>query len=96
MHASLTGGSSIGYVAVYNRHDGYFLDFLSPYEVWLGSSFGGQQYKCAGPITVPATLGPFMTWCGGGPGGLEYVTVVLRTGGALRYLMIAEIEVYAA
>ena len=93
--ADLSSGASIGYVAVYNRNDGYAQDMLSPYEVWLGSSYGAQEYSCGGSISVPAVTGPFTTWCGGGGAGLDYVTVVIRAGRA-RWLMIAEIEMYAA
>ena len=78
------------------RADGMpYEGWLSPYELWLGNAFGALQHQCGGSLTAGSGLGPFMTWCGGGPSGLQYVTLVLRAG-TTRYLAIGELEVYRA
>ena len=96
VQVSLANGAQIGNVAVYNRADGMpYSGWLSPYELWLGSSYGNLQYSCAGSLTAGSGAGPFTTNCAGGPSGLQYVTLLLRSGTA-RYLTIGEIEVFAA
>ena len=90
----VTLSAPIAYIAVYNRNDQYY-SWLSPYELWLGNTFGALQHQCGGSLTAGSGLGPFMTWCGGGPSGLQYVTLVLRAG-TTRYLAIGELEVYRA
>ena len=91
----MSQGTTIGYVAVYNRADGaIYENWLSPYELWLGSSFGDLSYQCGGQQIAGPGLGPHMTWCGGG-GIFNHVTLVLRAGTA-RYLTITEMVVFAA
>ena len=89
-------GSPIGYVAVYNRDDGDpYVSWLTPYELWLGSSPGDLHYQCGGgPLTANSErgLGPFVTSCGG-RSDLPYVTVLLRSG-TQRWLTVGEIEAY--
>ena len=95
VHVSVPYGQSIGYVAIHNRADGNpYEGWLNPYELWLGSTLGGQSYQCVGQQTAGPGIGPFATWCGGSP-VFDHVTLVLRAGTA-RYLTIGEIEVFAA
>ena len=98
LSVQVTAGSAIGYVAVYNRADGApYENWMSPYEVWLGSSAGDLSYDCGGgSLTLPSNpgLGPFTTNCGG-RSDLPYVTVIIRSG-TFRYLAISEIKVFGA
>ena len=91
-------GSRVDCVAVYNRDDGNptFQAWLSPFEVYVGSSYGDLGYQCAAPMSVPVGAGPFLINCGGTTAG-SYVTLRLagpQPGG--RYLSIAELKVFSA
>lgn len=89
--------STVGYVAVYNRNDhGPFMEWLSPFEVWVGASPGdvsASATRCGGVMEVDTSQGgvPFVVECPTSAVG-EYVTLRLVQGA--RYLTIAELEVY--
>ena len=97
----LPAGSTVDLVVVHNRADDNkeYLSWLSPFEVWLGRSYGdtaderGAVQCGGGPIRVPAESGPFTVSCGGARG--SFVTVVL-VGSRARWLTIAEISVYGS
>ena len=92
----------IGKVEVYNREDGPpFENWLSPYEVWLGNSFGAQTYSCSGGLIMLDDLpgiGPFGTDCGNITltQNLSFVSIVIGGGNSTspRYLTIGEIKAY--
>jgi len=95
----LPTGSSVGQVDVYNSNaDPTRRCWLFPFEVWLGSTPGGQTHDCGGgPITNPTctnALGPFAVNCGG-RSDLSYVTIVIRAG-TWRLLTIGEVKVFSA
>lgn len=85
----------IDYVAITNRNDGpTYQAWLSPFQLWLGSSAGEQGVACTPhDATVPSGVGPFFIRC---PGEAhEFVTLILR-GSTERPLSIAELDVYTA
>ena len=89
--------SPIDVVAIQNRAD-CCQRWLSPFEVWVGTSYGdttsAEAVKCgsaSGVHRVPAGAGPFIVRCNGASG--EFVT--LRLTFRKRWLTIAELEVYA-
>ena len=84
-------------VVVHNRNDNNkeYQSWLSPFEVWLGESYGDMTSpvakRCGQPeLRVPATAGPFTVSCGGVRG--RFATVVHKS--TVRALTIAEITVY--
>ena len=98
----------VGYVAVYNRNDARaYMSWLSPFEVWVGTSYGditsASATLCAKvtlteqQLTPTSSFEPAVVRCDGARG--NYVTIRLvgwpRNGG-VRYLSIAEVEVFAA
>lgn len=90
-------GTRVGYVIVYNRVDAPTLQhWLSPFEVFVGSSFGDAAVRCGPPIEVPTGPGPFAVWCGdasdSGGRSLSYVTI--RHVGPARHLAVAELVIY--
>jgi len=94
-------GTSIDYVAVYNRVDSVNgAALLGEFEIWVGSSVGDtastSAVKCAGPIEAPWSghnvVSPTVVSCQGAVG--DYVT--LRQVGPSRYLTIVELEAYTA
>lgn len=92
----LAGLTSVCYVRVFNRGDNAeYSAWLSPFEVYVGSSYGDTATACNGPapfaMSVPPTLGPFMVDCHGHSG--SHVTLK-HVGSTPRYLTIGEIEVY--
>jgi hypothetical protein len=88
-------GKAIGYVAVYNRDDApQYASWLSPYEVWLGNSFGDLQHQCGDSLTAENDMGPFVTPCNG-PTNLTFVTIIIRSLSRERWLTLSQIEVYA-
>ena len=95
LSVAVPSGSSVAFVAVYNRNDNVaYRVWLSPFEVYVGSAPGELAVKCGGPVHVSQAAGggPFVVGCGGAVA--TYVTLRLA-GLALRYLTIAELEVYA-
>jgi len=89
----VAAGSTISYVALYNRGDTY-ASWVSPYEVWLGNSAGEKAYQCGGAQSADTSLGvgPFLTWCGGLT-TYSYVSIVINAG-TTRFLAIGEVEIY--
>ena len=91
-------GTRITYVAVHNRaDDATYQAWLSPFEVYVGGSYGDLSTPCTPrPIGVAPSAGPFMVSCGGTTAG-AYVT--LRLAGPMpstgRYLTVAELRVYS-
>ena len=78
---------------VHNRPDNNkeYQGWLSPFEIWLGTSFGDTRsqhaVRCGGPaISVAAAAGPFGVTCGG-VRGRSFVTLVLI--GKARWLTYA-------
>ena len=90
----VAAGTSVEHVAIYNRGDfAAYQEWLSPFEVYVGASAGDvstSAIRCGGVNAVPAGPGPFSVVCGGAVGA--YVT--LRLVGRVRYLTIAELEVF--
>ena len=90
----LSPGTPVQYVAVYNSPNGNASQaWLSPFEIWIGSSYGDTTSRSAtrcAEVAVPVGAGPFMVDCNGIDTG-AYVT--LRQVGAARYLTIAELKV---
>jgi hypothetical protein len=86
-------GKRIGYVAVWNRNDNtVYQDWLYPFEVWLGTSYGSYtQHRCG--VVTTAQPNPVLVECGDVPDGMSYATLVLRSG-TERFLSIAELEVF--
>lgn len=90
-------GSTIDYVAVYNRadHRGY-ADWLSPFEVWVGGGAGDTSspsaVKCDGPVSVPWSndVTPYMIACPHAVGS----HVTLKQMGRARYLTVMEVEAF--
>ena len=97
LSVNIAAGSRIDYVAIVNRGDNaVYQAWLSPFEVYVGSSYGDLGYKCSGPTSVPVGAGPFLISCGGTSAG-AYVT--LRLTGPQpgdRYLTVADLSVYSA
>jgi len=92
----LVSVADIDYVTVRNRPDTpEYQAWLSPYEIWVGHSeadWSSTATRCgSGPVSSPATAGPFSVACDGARG--TYVT--LKQVGKARWLQIAEITVYA-
>ena len=95
---AVPSGVSVGYVSVTNRQDAWAvangaLQWLLPFELWIGSSYGSLQYSCGGAKAGSSLVGPHTVWCGGAPSGLSFVTVVIRSGTS-RMLTPAELDVY--
>ena len=91
-------GTTIDRVMVYNRYDNSVpgdQTWLSPFEVYVGDSYGDTKVKCGpaaqqpGVMVTPAAPGPFTAYCNGVKGG--YVT--LKQVGAARLLSIAQMRV---
>ena len=85
LSVAVPGGMGIGYVAVMNRQDAWAVanaaqQWLLPFELWLGSSYGSLQYRCGGAAAGSSLAGPYTMWCGEAPAGLSFVTVLLRSG----------------
>ena len=85
-------------VAVYNRPDNSeYQAWLSPFEIWVGTSFGDANSKtsvrCGTPaLKFPVGAGPYVVDCGELQG--SYVT--LKQTDDARHLTIAELVIYAA
>jgi len=94
-------------VAVYNRNDfASYMRWLSPFEVWVGPSYG--DFSSSATMCAKVTLSeeqlqpvpsnervPVVVRCSGGSG--NYVTIRLvdwPSSGGVRYLSLAEVEVY--
>ena len=91
--------TEVRYIVIYNRPDNpEYQEWLSPYEVWVGSSHGDSTEKaarCGGPALIsPPASGPFTVACGEQPVRGEYVT--LKQVGKARWLNIAELAVYSS
>ena len=91
-------GRSVGWVALYNRQDGWQQgqSWLTPYSVKLGSA-PNQGQACSTLQTFPAGPGPFVTWCGhlSYSASNNYVTIEFpQTSNQHRYPYVAEIQVY--
>ena len=91
-------GTVINYVVVYNRADGDpYQSWLDPYEVWLGSTPGAEDYQCGGgeqAAPFAAGLGPLTTSCGG-QSGYSYVSIIWRPRTTItRYGSLGELQVY--
>ena len=91
-------GSSVQLVAVYNRPD-HYASLLSPFEVWLGASFGDctsdAARRCGGIQRVPATVGPFIVPCSeaaASTSAAKFVTVRHVGSG---YFSFMEVEAYS-
>ena len=67
--------------------------WLSPFEVWLGDSYGDLKTKCGDTMHVPATAGPFNVSCGR---GVEAAFVTIKQVGRSRPLSMSQIMVCAA
>lgn len=96
---ALPAGSTIDYVAVYNRADfRAYADWLNPFEVWVGSAAGdtasSSAVKCAGAVSAPwssnGVVAPFVIACPRAVG--SYVT--LKLIGRARYLTLIQLEAY--
>jgi len=102
----LPRGANVDRVVVYNRADDNreYQAWLSPFEIWLGQSYGDTSsaaaVRCGAPaLHVPATAGPFTRSCGSAPrgactndGGCFVTLTIVDTA---RWLTIAEIEAYS-
>lgn len=87
----------IGFVAVYNRADGAlkYTRMLWPFEVWLGDRPGATTTRCGDVTASSGSVGPYIVRCDHATSAASGRYVTIRQTGAARYLMIAELEVYA-
>ena len=103
LSVQVPAGSTIGYVAVYNRNDAaWAAAMLNPFEVWLTASPGtastesSSAHKCADGLRDESVgTAPVMVNCGS-RNDLRYVTIIIRAGptSPFRLLSVAEVRVY--
>merc|ERR1719247_1313761 len=68
----LRPGVKVAYVMVYLK-DQAAHKFISPYEVYVGSSYGAQTTQCEGSMTVPEGTLQYSTNCAGATSPTGYV-----------------------
>ena len=91
-------GTIVDTVSIHNRPDNAeYQAWLSPFEIWIGASFGDADTKTAArcgksAIEAPTGAGPFTIDCG----DLQGQFITLKQVGQARYLTLAELSVFAA
>jgi len=100
LSVQVPAGSTVDYVAIYNRADNpRYAAWLGEFEIYVsdvvGDTSSASSVKCAGPVSVPWSEGgvkPFLVGCPSSPTG-TYVT--LKQVGGARYLTIMELEAFS-
>ena len=101
----LPANADVGNVAIYNRDDvPAYIEWLFPFELWVGDSFGDLAALCEGPVSRPPSSS--RRWVGSCSNAIispelpsrpnarwEFVTLRLA-GSDARFLTVAEIEVF--